>query len=195
MARPTNRNTRRAEIAQAMLMVMAERGFDAASIGAVARQAGLAPGLIHYHFGNKEEILEAAVTALVASHDAALEQALVGTTAPGAYLDKFVSLHLELRDGSPSSDLALWQVVLAEGARRPGVAAILTAGESRWRERLAEPLRALGHQAPDSAAAGILAIVRGYLALAATSPSMIPPGSAVRVARTLLRSMTSEGAA
>ncbi len=176
-----------------MLTLMANRGFDAASIGAIAKTAGLAPGLVHYHFRNKEEILEAAVTILVASHDSQLAATLEAESEPSAYLDQFVSLHLELREGNPDPKLALWQAVLAEAARRPRVAAILTDGERKWRDRLAARFSRLGHPAAESAAAGLLAIVRGYLALAASSPAVIPPGSAVVIARSLLQALIEEG--
>ncbi|MFT6398619.1 MAG: TetR/AcrR family bet gene transcriptional repressor [Bradymonadia bacterium] len=176
-----------------MLILMAERGFDAASIAAIAKQARLAPGLVHYHFGNKQEILEAAVASLVAVHERQVETALRGELEPADYLDRFVALHLELKDGFPAPNLALWQVVLAEAARRPSIAAIVTLGENRWRDRLAARFLELKHPVPHAASAGILAIVRGYLALAATSPSLVPTGSAIVVARTALNALIQEG--
>lgn len=57
MARPTNTDARRAEIVEAMLRVMARRGYARASIAAIAEEAGLTAGLVHYHFRNKQAIL------------------------------------------------------------------------------------------------------------------------------------------
>ena len=37
--------------------MIARHGYEKATIQAIAAQAGLAPGLIHYHFKNKQEIL------------------------------------------------------------------------------------------------------------------------------------------
>ena len=41
---------------------MADRGYERASVTAIAKAAGLTPGLVHYHFHNKKEILLALVT-------------------------------------------------------------------------------------------------------------------------------------
>ncbi|MGP1353100.1 MAG: TetR/AcrR family transcriptional regulator [Parasphingopyxis sp.] len=41
--------------------VVARDGLDAASVKAIAADAGVKPGLLHYHFATKDEVLEAAV--------------------------------------------------------------------------------------------------------------------------------------
>ncbi|MBV8720318.1 MAG: helix-turn-helix transcriptional regulator, partial [Chloroflexi bacterium] len=48
---------RRARIVDAAFHVIAERGYAAASIKAIARAAGVAPGLVHYYFASKEDLL------------------------------------------------------------------------------------------------------------------------------------------
>lgn len=45
----------------AALEVFSERGYDGASIKAVAAQAGVAPGLIYHYFEHKEGLLEATI--------------------------------------------------------------------------------------------------------------------------------------
>ena len=52
------RNTRAAIIAGAY-QVLAEQGYEAASIKEIARAAGVAPGLVHYYFKSKDELLVA----------------------------------------------------------------------------------------------------------------------------------------
>src|ERR1700754_2364842 len=64
MARSSNTETRRAEITGALLAVIARHGYEKATIQAIAAQAGLAPGLIHYHFRNKQEILVSLIGAM-----------------------------------------------------------------------------------------------------------------------------------
>lgn len=58
--RPVSQETR-AQIIAAARKVLAEQGFDATSIKEVAREAGIAPGLIYYYFENKEALLLAVV--------------------------------------------------------------------------------------------------------------------------------------
>ncbi len=50
-------DARRAEISQALLRVMAEHGYVKATISKIAEEADVTPGLIHYHFANKQAIL------------------------------------------------------------------------------------------------------------------------------------------
>lgn len=51
--------TTREHIIQAAYHVLVEQGYDAATIKAIAREAGVAPGLLHYYFTNKDELLVA----------------------------------------------------------------------------------------------------------------------------------------
>ncbi len=48
-------------IRRAALAVFARQGFEGASIAAIARAAGVARPLIHYHFASKEELWRAAL--------------------------------------------------------------------------------------------------------------------------------------
>lgn len=49
--------TTREQIIQAAYRVLTEQGYDAATIKAIAREAGVAPGLLHYYFASKDELL------------------------------------------------------------------------------------------------------------------------------------------
>ena len=57
MARPSNTEHRRQEIVNGLMQTMADKGYEKASIQSIAKAAGLSPGLIHYHFKTKQEIL------------------------------------------------------------------------------------------------------------------------------------------
>jgi len=57
MARPSNTEARRSQIVDGLVMVLSERGYERSSVQAIASAAGLSPGLVHYHFKNKLEIL------------------------------------------------------------------------------------------------------------------------------------------
>ena len=57
MPRPSNTDARREQIVLGLQRVMAERGYEKATVSAIAQAAGLTPGLVHYHFKNKQEML------------------------------------------------------------------------------------------------------------------------------------------
>ena len=62
MPRKPNTELRRAQIVDALRQVVAVSGYSGATIQAIAAQSGLAPGLIHYHFDDKLEILVGAAS-------------------------------------------------------------------------------------------------------------------------------------
>src|SRR5690349_21591111 len=57
MPRPSNTRERRAQMVRAFLEAVAARGYAGATVAEVAARAGLAPGLVHYHFRSKQELL------------------------------------------------------------------------------------------------------------------------------------------
>ena len=60
--RPGNQDTR-ASILAAARQSFAEKGFDKASIRAIAGDAGVDPALVHHYFGTKEKLFLAALNA------------------------------------------------------------------------------------------------------------------------------------
>jgi TetR/AcrR family transcriptional repressor of bet genes len=188
MSRASNTEERRQQIAAAFARVLAQRGYEAASIGETARVAGLPPGLLHYHFANKLEILLAVVDQLFRDHGARLDEALE-RAAPGKQLDAFIDFHLAAGKRADPERLACWLAVGAEAAREPRVrdAHRLVLAESlvRLEALLREDPRGKKLRAPRraAAAAAILALVQGYFALAATARELIPSKSAAPSAR------------
>lgn len=66
MSRFTNRAQRRSEILVAFAQVFADRGYAGATIAAVAAKADMSPGLLHHHFHNKREMLDALFEDMIA---------------------------------------------------------------------------------------------------------------------------------
>ena len=50
---------RRRQILEAAVRVFARKGYDAARVGDIAREASVAYGLVYHYFGSKEAVLEA----------------------------------------------------------------------------------------------------------------------------------------
>jgi len=199
MPRPRNTDARRAQIVDGLLDVMARAGYDGASIQEIARAAGLTPGLLHYHFGSKQEILVALVERLIdgvrARYDARLA---AGVTEPRARLDAFIDAHLARgRDADPRA-VAAWSVVGAEAIRQPDVRAL-------YRRALGSSLRELtrlvttvrradgaGRRHPTSAretAAALLTAIEGAFRIAAAAPGALPAGYAAPTVRALARAL------
>jgi TetR/AcrR family transcriptional regulator, fatty acid metabolism regulator protein len=52
-------DAKRAQILAAAVRVFAGRGYDATRVGDIAKEAGVAYGLVYHYFGSKEAVLEA----------------------------------------------------------------------------------------------------------------------------------------
>lgn len=57
MGRKSMADQRRIELVEAFSVVLAKHGFEGATMASVAEAAGVAPGLIHHYFRNKDELL------------------------------------------------------------------------------------------------------------------------------------------
>jgi TetR/AcrR family transcriptional repressor of bet genes len=195
MESPSNTDARRLQITRGLEVVMAKRGFDGASIADVAAAAGLTAGLVHYHFGNKLEILVALLDGLVARHDADLEAALRKAAGePERELSAFIDFHLSRKAAAPET-LACWITLSGEALRQPAVAAPFEAAIARTVTRLSEILRrgvaarAFECARPRAAAAALVAAIQGYFVLSATARTTIPAGSAARAVKQMARGL------
>lgn len=129
--------------------MMAERGTAGLTVRAIAREAGVADGVLYNHFADKEELLAHALRAratAVANALGPLPEAGAGTVE--ANLRAYVAHGLTLHNGLLPA--------LAGLVARPEVLArfaALSGGEEDWRSRLDAYLRAerdLGRLAPDA---------------------------------------------
>jgi TetR/AcrR family transcriptional repressor of bet genes len=187
MPRPENTEERRAQIAQGLQKVMAKKGYDGASISDVAKEAGLAPGLVHYHFKNKLEILLVVLDRLGAHHLAELDARIAEAYGdPQAELVRFIEHHLATGKTADAEALACWISLGGEALKdarvRRAYAAVLEASLSRLRAIIAQGAASgvFEIRAPDAAAAGLLAAIQGYFVLAGTARSLIPRKTAAK---------------
>src|SRR3954469_19466286 len=59
--RRPGQSSSRDDILSSARVLFGERGYDKASIRAIAREAGVDPALVHHYFGSKEELFAAAM--------------------------------------------------------------------------------------------------------------------------------------
>ncbi len=186
MARPSNTAARRAQIVEGLLAVMAREGYERASVAKIARAAKLTPGLVHYHFSSKGDILLALVAELERRVDARADGRMVRAAHGSARgrLAACVDAYLGVGPGADALAVACWVAVGAEAIRQPAVARAYRAALERGVERLTTLMRAVlveEHRATRGArtmAAAIAATIEGAYRLAAAAPGIVPSGSA-----------------
>lgn len=181
--RPTEK--RRAEIVEALMRAMAQHGYERATIAKIAAEADLTPGLLHYHFRNKQQILLALLQKLVDDEVASLE--LSGT--PREQLVALVERLLATGDSSRPDAVAAWVTISAEAIRQPEVRAEVRAALGLLAERVTAVIEAGDWsllRPTNEIVAAFIALVQGYYSLAATARDLVPPSSAAPAARALL---------
>jgi TetR/AcrR family transcriptional repressor of bet genes len=116
MGRPSLRTRRRREVARAFARVLGAHGQGGATIAAIAAEAGIAPGLVHHYFENKEELYELLVTELLEEFRRRIE------AYPSADpLDAYVTAALALDQRSDVGAARAWVGVFAEALAEPSL--------------------------------------------------------------------------
>ncbi len=187
MPRPSNTDQRRAQIARGLVRLLPEKGYAGASIGAIAREAGLAPGLVHYHFADKRSILVAAAEALAGRLRERFDARVEAAKGDRARLFAWLDAHLEAGGDADVEAVAAWAAVGAEAQRHPDVREVYAGflAEDRARlEGLLGPLLPAASVGP--VAVAMIALVEGFFRVGTGAPGHVPPGTASAAARTLL---------
>jgi TetR/AcrR family transcriptional regulator, transcriptional repressor of bet genes len=184
MARASNTEQRRLEIIMGLMKVMAEVGYEGATVPLIARAAGLTPGLIHYHFANKQSILIALIECLEKIVQKRFE-ALYTKKDPRKKLSAFVEAHVGLGDGADTTAVACWIAIGAEAVRQPEVRAAyqkVTAAQLHTLEKICEEI--LTESGSSIArrreiALGVVCAIEGAFRLLVSAPDLIVPGFAL----------------
>lgn len=181
-----NPEERRRELLACAMKLFAEEGYDNVSVRAVARAAGVAPGLAYHYFDSKEKMFAEAIEDYARrcaesicellddnnlSLDEKLEQALeLGASEDYPYAAFFhTEGHGALHD---RLSFAMCEAV------RPHLRAALEADAARW-----------GGAAPD---ADELAAIMVYACVGLASGPDMPDEAAVAAARRYLRALLAE---
>jgi TetR/AcrR family fatty acid metabolism transcriptional regulator len=84
---------RRDQLVDCMIEVIAEAGFARASVGELARRAGVSKGVVTYHFAAKDDLIRAVITDVVASMAEYLEPRLAASE-PARFPERFIAAYV-----------------------------------------------------------------------------------------------------
>lgn len=183
MARPSLRKQRRQDIALAFERALAKHGLGGATMVAIAEEAGIAPGLIHHHFRDREDIVAELVRTLIGR----FHRLRTRSDDPAADLVAYTDAALALRNNEGQRTAKAWVGLFAEGIRSRRVQGVLRRALQRELRYLEAQLTALGLSAgqAEQKAAGILSLVVGCLVFGALLPGQAT-GFAAPFAREIL---------
>lgn len=183
MARPTNTHQRRSEILDAFLKVMAEDGYAKATIQAIAKQAGLRSGLIHYHFKNKQELLIELVKQVSAAVQERYEHMADAAQTPHEKLKAFIDARLAKGDTENPQAVAAWVVIGTEAIRQIEVRAeyekVISAQQELLEKLIAAAVKSKRVNMHIKKTAAIcLAAIEGAFQLSVAAQNVMPGGYA-----------------
>jgi TetR/AcrR family transcriptional regulator, transcriptional repressor of bet genes len=188
MPRPANTDSRRAQIVAAMLPVLAEHGYERATIALIAEQAGLAPGLIHYYFGSKREILIALVRSVSDYANTRFQESVPDMATPRQRLQAYFESRLGLGQGANAEIAAAWVMIGAEAVRQPDVRDVYQEAVKQELDTLTGLMEAClqddGRNPTFAAglAPALLAFMEGTFQLASAAGLVMPKGYAAKAA-------------
>lgn len=193
MPRPSNTDERRKQITRGLMGVMAKKGYDGASVADIAKAAKLTPGLVHYHFKDKLEILTALAGELSEDSLTALRGYVAQVSGPAKSIEAIIDFYLGLGATANAEILACWIALSGEALRHKAIGkvfeATLASIQENAREQIEAGLRAgVFSSKVDSfaASAGLVATIQGYFVLAGTARPLIPKGSAARIVKQMM---------
>ena len=178
MARPSNTEHRRQEIVLGLMSAMAEKGYEKASIQSIAKAAGLSPGLIHYHFKTKLEILIALMTEISDKAEERYELLAAKADSAEDKLIAYIDAALALGEGSDQQAVAAWVIIGAEAVRLEDVRSLYQEVIARHSKTLVELLtqaalanKKLSKKVAKELATFIIASIEGAYQIATTIPN------------------------
>lgn len=153
---------KRARIIAAAYRVLAEKGYEGATVKEIARAAGVAPGLVHYYFAGKDELLVAMLQEESQRYSAAMQR--LAASVPAEDLTRLAMAEPERRTLEQPEwyrlRYALFALALHNPTLAPAVRRLLAGGRAGIATLVS---KALGEQAsnPDAVAAVLLAAFDG----------------------------------
>lgn len=121
---------RRAEILDAAVGVVLERGFAGTRVLDVADALGISSGLVHYHFDSKDELLAETLRHAADADIARLEKAVAELDDPVGRLDRVLREYLPETKGDQS--WVIWIDAWGHAIRNPRLRTILKELDLAW---------------------------------------------------------------
>lgn len=117
--RKMSRESRRQQLIEATIEVLARRGYASTTLTEVARTAGLSHGLVNFHFTSKENLLSETLLYLSAEYRANTQTYLAAAgPSPAEQLDALMRADFDPKVGAPTR-VAAWLAFWGEAQGRP----------------------------------------------------------------------------
>jgi TetR/AcrR family transcriptional repressor of bet genes len=132
--RKASRDVRRAQLIEATIAALARKGYAALTIADVAKEVGLSPGIVIFHFTTKDELLAAVLNFLATEYHQHWKTALQ-EAGPSAAERMKALLLADLDENVFTPDRpAAWIAFWGEAQGRPVYDELCAALDAEWRQ-------------------------------------------------------------
>ena len=139
MLRINSEALRRRQLIDATIDAIADVGFAQASLGEIARRAGVSPGLVAHYFANKDGLLEATMRRLVRELGESVRRELATVTGPRERIQAVIDVNLDPAEFDRRT-ATVWLAFWAQVPHSPTLARIQRAYERRMESTLVHAL-------------------------------------------------------
>jgi AcrR family transcriptional regulator len=130
---------RRAQILQAAIDVISERGYADTRIADVAERSGVSPALVIYYFKTKDQVLTEAMRHYEDRWHEEGQRRMAQLPTAAVRLEEIVAMScLPEADPEPRSSWQLWLDFWVQAARNSEVASMRRRSDERWRKVITE---------------------------------------------------------
>ncbi|MBY6141071.1 transcriptional regulator BetI [Leisingera daeponensis] len=113
------RKVREDALIAAVINVIHEKSFDGTTLRAIAKEAGISPGLAHHYFPSKEKLLEAAIRSLLELLRTEVVAATKGIQDPDERLRALISANFSEKVVQPKV-VSAWLVFYVQARKYEG---------------------------------------------------------------------------
>ena len=134
MPKIVDRDARRAEIAEAVMRVIARDGIEGASVRTIAAESGWSAGAVRHYFSSQDELLGFAADFVMRRIEGRLQAAIDDGARPGRARVTHLLEQLLPLDGERIAESRVWLALLVRCSRDPGLDELRLRGWDGQRE-------------------------------------------------------------
>lgn len=139
---PGTADQRRAQMLDAALNIISERGYAETRIADVAERAGVSPALVIYYYKTKDQLLTEAIRYYEDTWYAVGQARIANLPTQAARLEEFVAMTCLAEAGPELNDSwQLWLDFWTQAARNEAVASVRQKSDERWRDAIVSLVR------------------------------------------------------
>lgn len=133
---------RRAQMLDAALDIISERGYAETRIADVAERARVSPALVIYYYKTKDQLLTEAIRYYEDTWYAVGQARIANLPTPAARLEELVAMTCLAEAGPKLTDSRqLWLEFWTQAARNEAVASVRQKSDERWRDAIVSLVR------------------------------------------------------